>query len=484
AAGPVEKISESDLPQYAKELKKGAAKLAEAIGDKKALTGLREELKPLYDRVAAWARSQGLMDGDGLLLEAEGNKSKVVSDLVAVWPNALEVMNQAAQVLDEYDLKNETDIKRLGADYELTIDKPGEFVDWDPFTVPILTEVTGYIAFEDMEEGKTMIERVDQVTGKSSKVIIESKSADIRPRIRVLDAPNGKPLMTSKGTPATYPLPVNAILMVEERMKVHAGEALAKIPRETTKTKDITGGLPRVAELFEVRKPKEVAVISEIDGIVSFGKQTKGKRKILITPEIGEAKEYLIPKGKHVTVHEGDFVRAGEPLMDGAANPHDILSIRGVKDLAKYLVDEVQQVYRLQGVKINDKHIEVIVRQMLRKIRVKSPGDSELLSGESVDRSRFEELNEKLMADGKTPATGEPVLQGITKASLSTESFISAASFQETTKVLTEAAVAGKIDNLTGLKENVIMGRLIPSGTGLPKYLGQFNKKQRLVTAG
>ncbi len=382
-------------------------------------------------------------------------------------------------MLDEYDLKSAADVARLGLDYQLAVDKPGEFVDWDPFTVPILTEVSGYIAFEDMEESKTMVERVDPVTGKSSKVIIESKLADIRPRIKVLDAA-GKPLMNSKGAPAVYPLPVNAIIMVEEKMRVHAGEALAKIPRETTKTKDITGGLPRVAELFEVRKPKEVAVISEIDGIVAFGKQSKGKRKVLITPEIGEAKEYLIPKGKHVTVHEGDFIRAGEPLMDGAANPHDILSIRGVKDLAKYLVDEVQQVYRLQGVKINDKHIEVIVRQMLRKVRVKSPGDSELLSGETTDRLRFEEMNEALLAEGRTPATAEPVLQGITKASLSTESFISAASFQETTKVLTEAAVAGKVDQLAGLKENVIMGRLIPAGTGLPKYLSQFNKKQRL----
>ncbi|MDL2226189.1 DNA-directed RNA polymerase subunit beta' [Deltaproteobacteria bacterium OttesenSCG-928-M10] len=482
AAVPAGEIDEKDLPQYAKELKKGAAKVADALGNKKELTKVQEDLRPLYARIQTWAQAKGLMGGDGLFLDS-GSVSAEVGAITAVWPKVLEAMNQAGQVLDEYDLKSEADIKRLSADYQLAIDKPGEFVDWDPFTVPILTEVSGFISFEDMEENKTMVERVDQVTGKSSKVIIESKQADIRPRIKVLDAA-GKQLMTSKGTPAVYPLPVNAILMVEEKMRVHSGDALAKIPRETTKTKDITGGLPRVAELFEVRKPKEVAVISEIDGIVAFGKQTKGKRKVIITPEIGEAKEYLIPKGKHVTVHEGDFIRAGEPLMDGAANPHDILSIRGVKDLAKYLVDEVQQVYRLQGVKINDKHIEVIVRQMLRKVRVKSPGDSELLSGESADRLKFEELNENLMADGKTPATAEPVLQGITKASLSTESFISAASFQETTKVLTEAAVAGKTDQLAGLKENVIMGRLIPAGTGLPKYLGQFNKKQRVVTAG
>jgi hypothetical protein len=481
-AGPAADISDADLPQYAKELKSGAAKLTKVMSDKDSLGKTARELRPLYERIQGWAKANNLMTKDGRLIEGD-SPSQAAAELAEVWPVVSEVMNQAAQVLDEYDLKNAADIKRLGDDYQLAISKPGEFVDWDPFTVPILTEVTGYVAFDDMEEGKTMIERVDQVTGKSSKVIIESKQADIRPRIKVVDA-TGKPLMTSKGVPAVYPLPVNAILMVEEKAPVHAGEALAKIPRETTKTKDITGGLPRVAELFEVRKPKEVAVISEIDGIVAFGKQTKGKRKVIITPEIGEAKEYLIPKGKHVTVHEGDFVRAGEPLMDGAANPHDILSIRGIKDLAKYLVDEVQQVYRLQGVKINDKHIEVIVRQMLRKVRVKSPGDSELLSGESAERLKFEELNEQLLTDGKTPATGEPVLQGITKASLSTESFISAASFQETTKVLTEAAVAGKTDQLAGLKENVIMGRLIPAGTGLPKYLSQFNKKQRMSNAG
>jgi len=481
-AAPAADIQENDLPQYARELKAGASRMAEAANDKVSLNRVLGELRPLYERVQAWAEGRGLMNADGLLLETGGAPAGAV-DLFDVWPRVTELMSQSGQTLDEYDLKSDSDRGRLGTDFQLAIDQPGEFVEWDPFTVPILTEVTGFIAFEDMEEGKTMIERVDQVTGKSSKVIIESKSAEIRPRIKILDAA-GKPMMTAKGVPAVYPLPVNAIMMVEERMRVHAGDALAKIPRETTKTKDITGGLPRVAELFEVRKPKEVAVISEIDGIISFGKQTKGKRKVLVTPEIGEVKEYLIPKGKHVTVHEGDFVRAGEPLMDGAANPHDILSIRGVKDLAKYLVDEVQQVYRLQGVKINDKHIEVIVRQMLRKVRVKSPGDSELLAGESTERLKFEALNEQLLSEGKTPAAGEPVLQGITKASLSTESFISAASFQETTKVLTEAAVAGKIDQLAGLKENVIMGRLIPAGTGLPKYLSEFNKKQRVVTAG
>jgi DNA-directed RNA polymerase subunit beta' len=258
--------------------------------------------------------------------------------------------------------------------------------------------------------------------------------------------------------------------MVQDKDELPAGTILAKIPRETTKTKDITGGLPRVAELFEVRKPKEHAIISEIDGVVSYGKQTKGRRKVVITPDVGDAKEYIIPRGKHITVHEGDYIRAGEPLMDGSANPHDILAIRGLKELAKYLVDEIQEVYRLQGVQINDKHIEVIVRQMLRKINVTDPGDTDFLVGEHVERYRFEEVNELMLAQKQKPAVGEPLLLGITKASLTTESFISAASFQETTKVLTEAAISGKVDRLQGLKENVIMGRLIPAGTGLGKY--------------
>jgi DNA-directed RNA polymerase subunit beta' len=340
--------------------------------------------------------------------------------------------------------------------------------EWDPFTTPILTDVPGSVKFGDIVEGLTMQEKVDPVTGKASKVIVEFRETDVRPRISVKDE-SGKTGKVGKGA-ARYFMPVGAILMVTEGDPVSAGDVLAKIPRETTKTKDITGGLPRVAELFEVRKPKEEAVISEISGVVSYGKDTKGKRKVLITPEVGDSKEYLIPKGKHISVHEGDLVRAGEPLMDGAANPHDILNILGEKELAKYLVDEVQQVYRLQGVKINDKHIEVIVRQMLKRVRITEPGDSDFLVGEPVEKYRFEEVNQKLLDAGKKPAVGEPLLLGITKASLSTESFISAASFQETTKVLTDAAVAGRVDYLRGLKENVIMGRLIPAGSGLKKY--------------
>ena len=316
-----------------------------------------------------------------------------------------------------------------------------------------------------------MEEQLDEVTGLARKVIIESKGADERPRITLKDE-EGKTAKLPNGAAARYMLPVGANIVVADDAIVSGGDILAKIPRETTKTKDITGGLPRVAELFEARKPKEFAVISEIDGAVSFGKDSKGKRKVIVTPEIGEAKEYLIPKGKHISVHEGDQVKAGEALMDGSSNPHDILRVLGEKELAKYLVNEVQEVYRLQGVKINDKHIEVIVRQMLRRVRIKEVGDSRFLLDDQVERWEFEQENQRVMGEGDQPAVGEPLMLGITKASLSTESFISAASFQETTKVLTQAAIEGKADFLRGLKENVIMGRLIPAGTGVSKYRG------------
>ncbi len=339
-------------------------------------------------------------------------------------------------------------------------------VDWDPFASPILSEVRGVIEFADIIEGSTMQEQVDEFTGVSSKVIIESRDPELRPRITIRSL--------GDDTEARSLLPVGAYLSVSEGEEVGAGQVVAKIPREASKTKDITGGLPRVAELFEARKPKECAVVTEIDGIVSFGADSRGKRRVIVTPadDGGDPEEYLIPKGKHVSVHEGDRVRPGEALMDGASNPHDILKIKGEKALASYLVDEVQEVYRLQGVKINDKHIEVIVRQMLRKVRVTDAGASDLLLGEQVERVTFAAINEQLVAEGREPARAEAQLLGITKASLSTESFISAASFQETTKVLTEAAIWGKTDGLRGLKENVIMGRLIPAGTGLEQYKG------------
>jgi len=343
---------------------------------------------------------------------------------------------------------------------------------WDPFATPIITEVTGTVKFGDIIPGKTMQEKVDPVTGKSSRTIIESKIVEEIPRISIKDK-GGKTagLSTSKGV-ARYLLPVNAILLVEEGDEVKAGTVLAKLPRATTKTKDITGGLPRVAELFEVRKPKEIAVLSEIDGYVSISKSSKReKQKVTITPvDVGDKKEYLIQRGKHINVYEGDYIRAGEPLIGGAAVPQDILNIKGEIALARYLVDEVQEVYRLQGVRINDKHIEVIVRQMMRRVKVIEVGDTDFIAEERVDRVRFADANKVVIDKGGQPAVAEPLILGITKASLSTDSFISAASFQETTKVLTDASISGAEDYLHGLKENVIMGRIIPAGTGLPLY--------------
>ncbi|MBI5419371.1 MAG: DNA-directed RNA polymerase subunit beta', partial [Deltaproteobacteria bacterium] len=338
--------------------------------------------------------------------------------------------------------------------------------EWDPYNIPILTEVSGRIKFGDIIEGVTMREQVDEVTGRSTRVIIEPRDPDARPRISIKDDSNKTLKLPGSTSDARYLLPMGSNILVEEGQETQAGDIIAKIPRETTKTKDITGGLPRVAELFEARKPKEYAVISEIDGVVRLGKDFKGKRKIQVVPDVGEPRDYTIPRGKHITVHDGERVRAGEALMDGSPNPHDILRVQGDKDLARFLVDEIQEVYRLQGVRINDKHIEVIVRQMLRRVKISDPGGTNFLVGQSVEKWVFREENERIKAPGGKPAKADPQLLGITKASLSTESWISAASFQETTKILTDAAVHGRVDFLAGLKENVIMGRLIPAGTG------------------
>jgi DNA-directed RNA polymerase subunit beta' len=351
-------------------------------------------------------------------------------------------------------------------------------VEWDPFTTPILTEVSGTVNFGDIVEGVTVRESFDEVTGLAQRVIIEDQEGKKQPRVsvkaRAADpspaAPDEEGLVETRGR---YMLPVGAHLLVADGAEVFQGDIIAKIPRETTKTKDITGGLPRVAELFEARKPKEQAVITEIDGTVRFAGFQKGMRKIEIWGEEGDLetkKEYLIPRGKHISVHEGDRVRAGEALMDGSPNPHDYLSVLGDRELQRYLVNEVQEVYRLQGVTINDKHIEIIVRQMLRRVRIEDVGGTDFVVGELVDKFVFQEENDKAVAAGKPAATAKPVLLGITKASLSTDSFISAASFQETTRVLTEAAISGRVDDLRGLKENVIVGRLIPAGTGLSTY--------------
>ncbi|MEZ5757334.1 MAG: DNA-directed RNA polymerase subunit beta' [Emcibacteraceae bacterium] len=350
--------------------------------------------------------------------------------------------------------------------------KHGEkLCEWDPYTLPIITEQGGTIKFVDLADGVAVSENIDEATGISSRVVVDwrshPKGADLRPRITVRDAKDNV-VALANGTEARYFMSVGAILSVTDGAEVHAGDVIARIPREASKTKDITGGLPRVAELFEARRPKDHAIIAEIDGYVEFGRDYKNKRRISINPrnDKDEMVEYLIPKGKHISVQEGDYIRRGEYLIDGNPAPHDILKSLGIEALAEYLVNEVQDVYRLQGVGINDKHIEVIVRQMLKKVEITKSGETTFLIGEQVEREEFDEVNEKAIAEGREPAKGEAILLGITKASLQTRSFISAASFQETTRVLTEAAVSGKSDKLIGLKENVIVGRLIPAGTG------------------
>jgi len=380
----------------------------------------------------------------------------------------------AVKIVDETGRERETYPAAYGAVVNVghgEMVKPGtRLVEWDPYSAPILTEASGQVHFGDLVEGLTMAEHIDEGSGLSHKAVTEGRDPNARPRITIKDK-DGVVMPLNKGNSvARYILPVGAVILVNDGAHVEAGDVLAKVSREASKTKDITGGLPRVVELFEARRPKDHAVISEVSGSVSFGKDTKGKRKVVVAPELGDARDYLIPKGKHIRVREGDFVRAGEPLMDGSVNPHDILSVLGEKALAKYLVEEIQEVYRLQGVRINDKHIETIVRQMLRRVRIKDSGDTRFLNDEQVEKQVFETENDKILQSGGRPAVAEPLLLGITKASLSTESFISGASFQETTKVLTEAAVSSKVDYLRGLKENVIMGRLVPAGTGLPNY--------------
>jgi DNA-directed RNA polymerase subunit beta' len=377
---------------------------------------------------------------------------------------------------------------RLFIDEGDKVKRGTKLAEWDPYTRPIMTEVEGTVDYEDIVEGVSVVEAADEATGITNRVIIDwrgnSRGQALKPALAFKDA-SGKVLKLSRGGEARYLLSVDAVLSVDPGAKVKAGDVLARIPLESAKTRDITGGLPRVAELFEARRPKDHAIIAEISGRVEFGRDYKNKRRIRIVPEDEsiEPIEYLIPKGKHLPVQEGDHIEKGEYILDGNPAPHDILAIKGVEELAFYLVNEIQEVYRLQGVSINDKHIEVIVRQMLQKVEITDSGDSTLLPGEQVDAIELEMMNDKLVADGRKPASGTPVLLGITKASLQTRSFISAASFQETTRVLTEAAVVGKVDTLEGLKENVIVGRLIPAGTGgmLARYKQVAEKRDNLI---
>ncbi|ATI42951.1 DNA-directed RNA polymerase subunit beta' [Pacificitalea manganoxidans] len=369
---------------------------------------------------------------------------------------------------------------RDGAD----VTRGDKLFEWDPYTLPIIAEKGGIAKYVDLVSGIAVRDETDDATGMTQKIVTDWRAApkgnDLKPEIIVMDPETGEPMRNDAGNPVSYPMSVDAVLSVEEGQVVKAGDVVARIPREGAKTKDITGGLPRVAELFEARRPKDHAIIAEADGYVKFGRDYKNKRRITIEPadDTMEAVEYMVPKGKHIPVQEGDFVQKGDYIMDGNPAPHDILSIMGVEALAEYMINEVQDVYRLQGVKINDKHIEVIVRQMLQKWEILDSGETTLLKGEHVDKAEFDAANEKALKRGKRPAQGEPILLGITKASLQTRSFISAASFQETTRVLTEASVQGKRDKLVGLKENVIVGRLIPAGTG-----GATQKVRAIATA-
>jgi DNA-directed RNA polymerase subunit beta' len=352
-----------------------------------------------------------------------------------------------------------------------TVQRGTKLAQWDPFTRPVLTEVSGKVDFEDLIEGASVREQTDEMKGTTNRVIIDwrasPRSADLKPAVVVKDG-KGKPIKVARGGDARYLLAVDAVLSVAPGAQVKAGDVLARIPTAAAKSGDITGGLPRVAELFEARRPKDHAIIAEISGTIEFGKDYKNKQRIIIKPDDDkeEPAEYLIARGKSLAVQHGDRVEKGEFVYDGHPAPHDILAIKGVEELANYLINEIQDVYRLQGVTINDKHIEVIVRQMLQKVEITDVGDTDMLKGDQIDRVEFDERNAELEAAGKKPAVASPVLLGITKASLQTRSFISAASFQETTRVLTDAAVNGKVDTLQGLKENVIVGRLIPAGTG------------------
>ena len=350
--------------------------------------------------------------------------------------------------------------------------------EWDPYTTPVIAETSGIVNYVDLTDGVSLAETTDDATGIATKTVIDwktqSKNTDLKPRITLRDD-KGNVIKKADDNEARYYLVPDSILSVKDGQKIYAGDVIARLPKETSKTKDITGGLPRVAELFEARKAKDSAIIAENDGKVLFGKEVRGKQRVTIESENGETSSYLIPKGKHINFNQGEKIKKGEYLLDGQPLPHDILRILGIEELTEYFVNQVQEVYRLQGVIINDKHIEVILRQMLKKIEIKVSGDSNLLPGEIIDRIKFLEINEKLKAENKKEAIGDRVLMGITKASLQTESFISAASFQETTRVLTDAAIKGKVDKLTGLKENVIVGRLVPAGTGSIKNL--WNKK-------
>ena len=371
---------------------------------------------------------------------------------------------------------------KLYCDNDEDVKKGKKICEWDPYTLPVIAEKSGGVSYMDLVDGVSLAEIMDDATGISSKSVLDwrsqSKNSELKPRITLRDE-KGNVVKKADGNEARYYLAPDSILSVNDGQKVSPGDVLARLPKATSKTKDITGGLPRVANLFEARRPKNSAIIAENDGTIEFGKELRGKQKISIVKVDGTSSSYLIPKGKHINFNQGEKIKKGEYLLDGSPAPHDILRILGIKYLTEYFVNEVQEVYRLQGVVINDKHIETILRQMLKKMEIKSSGDSKYLPGEIIDMIELDNENEILKKEGKKPALAERVLLGITKASLQTNSFISAASFQETTRVLTDAAIKGKVDKLLGLKENVIVGRLIPAGTGYTKAKWQEVANER-----
>ena len=413
-----------------------------------------------------------------IISQTKGTLNIINKNLIEDSKKNIIVMGRNTQLSIEDENKRQLAIYKVNYGSKLffkdgeKIEKGKKIAEWDPYTLPVIAETSGIANYMDLIEGTSLTETLDDATGISSKSVTDwkslSKNTELKPRVTLRDE-KGQIIKKADGNEARYYLVPDTILSVKDGQKVSAGDVLARLPKETSKTKDITGGLPRVAELFEARRPKDSAIIAENDGIIEFGKEVRGKQKISIVSSTGESSSYLIPKGKHVNFNQGEKIKKGEYLLDGSPAPHDILRILGVEKLTEYFVSEVQEVYRLQGVVINDKHIETIVRQMLKKVEIKNPGDTDYLLGEIIDLVEIEKINEKLKKENKKVASYERVLLGITKASLQTNSFISAASFQETTRVLTDASIKGKVDNLEGLKENVIVGRLVPAGTGLTK---------------
>jgi len=427
-------------------------------------------------------KSGGILKFNDKLKAIENREGKL---LVISRSGEISIVDDYGRIRENYKIQYGSILEGKEGD---TLAAGAQLASWDPHTHPVITEVAGKVIFSDFVDGVTVQQQSDEITGLTSLIVMDAKqrggaSKDLNPAITLVDT-KGEPVCIP-GTKIVvhYTLPAGAIVNVTDGGTVESADILARIPQESSKTRDITGGLPRVADLFEARKTKDPAILAEMTGTVSFGKETKGKRRLVVTNSEGESKELLIHKWRHIAVYEGEHVEQGETIAEGELTPHDILRLRGIEELARYLVNEIQDVYRLQGVKINDKHIEVIIRQMLRKVEITSPGDTSFIRGEQVEKTRFLETNVQLEKEGKIPATADNVLLGITKASLATESFISAASFQETTRVLTDAAVRGTKDDLNGLKENVIVGRLIPAGTGLAHHIERKKNKMSVKLA-